>query len=65
VRLKKAGAILVGKLNLHEFALGGTSAITYFGAVHNPWALDHGEFVFTRPLVSGTAHDNVIAIDNS
>jgi aspartyl-tRNA(Asn)/glutamyl-tRNA(Gln) amidotransferase subunit A len=41
VRLKKAGAILLGKLNLHEFALGGTSAVTYFGPVHNPWALDH------------------------
>jgi aspartyl-tRNA(Asn)/glutamyl-tRNA(Gln) amidotransferase subunit A len=40
VRLKKAGAIVVGKLNLHEFALGGTSAVTYFGPVHNPWALD-------------------------
>src|SRR6266576_3858177 len=40
VRLKKAGAILLGKLNLHEFALGGTSAVTYFGPVHNPWALD-------------------------
>jgi len=40
VRLKKAGAVLVGKLNLHEFALGGTSAVTYFGPVHNPWALD-------------------------
>ena len=41
VRLKRAGAILLGKLNLHEFALGGTSAVTYFGPVHNPWALDH------------------------
>lgn len=40
-RLKKAGAILLGKVNLHEFALGGTSSVTYFGAVHNPWALDH------------------------
>jgi len=40
VRLKKAGAVLLGKLNLHEFALGGTSAVTYFGPVHNPWALD-------------------------
>ncbi len=39
-RLKKAGAVIVGKLNLHEFALGGTSAVTYFGPVHNPWALD-------------------------
>ena len=40
VRLKRAGAVILGKLNLHEFALGGTSAVTYFGAVHNPWALD-------------------------
>jgi aspartyl-tRNA(Asn)/glutamyl-tRNA(Gln) amidotransferase subunit A len=40
VRLKKAGAILLGKLNLHEFALGGTSAVTYYGPVRNPWALD-------------------------
>ena len=40
VRLKRAGAVLLGKLNLHEFALGGTSAVTYFGPVHNPWALD-------------------------
>ncbi len=39
-RLKNAGAILLGKLNLHEFAYGGTSLVTYFGAVHNPWALD-------------------------
>ena len=39
-RLKKAGVIFLGKLNLHEFAYGGTSAVTYFGAVHNPWALD-------------------------
>ena len=36
-RLKNAGAILLGKLNLHEFAAGGTSAVTYFGPVHNPW----------------------------
>ena len=36
-RLKAAGAVLIGKLNLHEFAYGGTSAVTYFGPVHNPW----------------------------
>lgn len=40
-RLKNAGAILLGKLNLHEFAYGGSSLVTYFGPVHNPWALDH------------------------
>jgi aspartyl-tRNA(Asn)/glutamyl-tRNA(Gln) amidotransferase subunit A len=40
-RLKQAGAIVLGKLNLHEFALGGTNAVTHFGPVRNPWALDH------------------------
>ena len=39
-KLKNAGAILLGKLNMHEFAYGPTSAVTYFGPVHNPWALD-------------------------
>jgi aspartyl-tRNA(Asn)/glutamyl-tRNA(Gln) amidotransferase subunit A len=39
-RLKDGGAILLGKLNMHEFAYGATSAISYFGPVHNPWALD-------------------------
>jgi aspartyl-tRNA(Asn)/glutamyl-tRNA(Gln) amidotransferase subunit A len=38
--LKNAGAVILGKLNLHEFAYGGTSAVSYFGPVHNPWALD-------------------------
>jgi aspartyl-tRNA(Asn)/glutamyl-tRNA(Gln) amidotransferase subunit A len=36
-RLKDAGVVLLGKLNLHEFADGGTSAVTFFGPVRNPW----------------------------
>ena len=40
-RLKNAGAILLGKLNLHEFAYGGSSNVTHFGTMHNPWAPDH------------------------
>lgn len=39
-RLKAAGAVLIGKTNLHEFAMGGTSATSYYGPVRNPWALD-------------------------
>jgi aspartyl-tRNA(Asn)/glutamyl-tRNA(Gln) amidotransferase subunit A len=40
-KLKAAGAIIMGKLNLHEFALGCTGDISYFGPSRNPWALDH------------------------
>jgi aspartyl-tRNA(Asn)/glutamyl-tRNA(Gln) amidotransferase subunit A len=39
-RLYKAGAIIVGKLNLHEFAAGGTGHVSAFGTTHNPWDLD-------------------------
>lgn len=40
-KLKAAGAVIVGKTNMHEFAYGGTSAVSYFGAVRNPWELGH------------------------
>jgi aspartyl-tRNA(Asn)/glutamyl-tRNA(Gln) amidotransferase subunit A len=40
-RLKAAGAIIIGKLNLDEFAIGLTSTLSHFGPVHNPWKLDH------------------------
>ena len=36
-RLREAGAVLIGKLNLHEFAYGGSGIISYFGPVRNPW----------------------------
>jgi aspartyl-tRNA(Asn)/glutamyl-tRNA(Gln) amidotransferase subunit A len=39
-KLKDAGAVILGKLNMDEFAAGGTSTATYFGPVHNPWQLD-------------------------
>lgn len=43
-RLKAGGAVLLGKLNMHEFAYGATSAQSHFGPVRNPW---------NRELVSG------------
>jgi len=36
-QLRTGGAILLGKLNMHEFAYGGTSSISFAGPVHNPW----------------------------
>jgi aspartyl-tRNA(Asn)/glutamyl-tRNA(Gln) amidotransferase subunit A len=40
-RLANAGAVLLGKLNLHEFAAGATSTNPHWGACHNPYNLDH------------------------
>jgi aspartyl-tRNA(Asn)/glutamyl-tRNA(Gln) amidotransferase subunit A len=40
-RCREAGAIILGKENLEEFAAGATSNNPHYGAVHNPWALDH------------------------
>lgn len=36
-RLKRAGAILLGKLNLHPFAYGATGENSDYGPSHNPW----------------------------
>ena len=36
-RLRAAGAVMVGKNNLHEFAYGGSSLVSHFGDMHNPW----------------------------
>ena len=36
-RLKQAGAVMVGKLNLHEFAFGMSGVVSAFGPTRNPW----------------------------
>lgn len=39
-RLRANGAIILGKTNLDEFGHGGTSTLSHFGPVHNPWDLE-------------------------
>ena len=39
-KLKAAGAVNLGKLNLHEIALGVTNNNPHYGACHNPWQLE-------------------------
>jgi aspartyl-tRNA(Asn)/glutamyl-tRNA(Gln) amidotransferase subunit A len=40
-RLKQAGAVIVGKANMHEFAFGMSGVVSAFGPVRNPWNREH------------------------
>jgi aspartyl-tRNA(Asn)/glutamyl-tRNA(Gln) amidotransferase subunit A len=39
-RLKAAGAVILGKLNLHEFAFGATGVNPHYGPARNPWDVE-------------------------
>jgi len=40
IQLKEAGAVILGKTNMHEFAYGVTSNNPHYGPVRNPWDLE-------------------------
>jgi aspartyl-tRNA(Asn)/glutamyl-tRNA(Gln) amidotransferase subunit A len=40
-KLKDAGAVIIGKTNMHELGMGTTSLVSHYGPVHNPWNVDY------------------------
>jgi aspartyl-tRNA(Asn)/glutamyl-tRNA(Gln) amidotransferase subunit A len=53
-RLRGAGAVLLGKLNLHEFAYGGSGIISHYGASRNPWNTTH--------ITGGSSSGSAVAV---
>ena len=56
-KLKEAGAVILGKTNLHEWALGGTTINPFYGTTRNPWDLNR--------IAGGSSGGSAAAVSSS
>ena len=52
-KLRDAGSVMLGKLNLDEFAMGSSNMTSYFGPVKNPWKANNRDAVLVPGGSSG------------
>ena len=72
-KLRQAGAIIIGRANMDEFAFGGTTENTHYGVTHNPWDVERssggssggsGAIVAARMAYAALGTDTAASIRN-
>jgi len=60
--LRSAGAVMLGKTNLDEFAMGSANITSYFGPVKNPWKAQSGPLVGKDLVPGGSSGGSAAAV---
>ena len=56
INLEKAGAVILGKTNMDEFAMGSTTETSAYGETKNPWEVPQRPLLLERPKIHGIPH---------